>query len=129
MNTAPINDPSSRDHQNPESFSQFLREWGRFIIEIAAFVALVLYVSATQRQVRETVAAMRVAKEANQIARKQLEASQRSWIGIDAIEVTRTHVGHIGPGDVQTQTTLIVKNFGHSLATDISMNFDLARPK
>jgi hypothetical protein len=79
------------------------------------FIAVVVYTGLTD--------------EGTKLSRQAFGATQRAWLGIDAIDVARTHVGNLRPEDVQTETTVTVKNFGASLATSIEMNWNLARDK
>jgi hypothetical protein len=104
--------PSPANHPNTDRERTYRLEVKKYRIEIATLVAVIIYAGLTYYLLKT--------------ARETFTATQRAWVGIYSVNIERTHVGKIGPQDVQFQTTFMLKNFGGSLATDIRFAWALA---
>jgi hypothetical protein len=80
------------------------------VILFFTFLAIVAYTELTREETSDT--------------RKAFVATQRAWIGIDDVKIVPTYFGNVAPDDVQSQITLVLRNFGNSLATNIRMNWN-----
>jgi hypothetical protein len=113
-----IRDPrAAEDEARAYKRREQRRDRWKVFLEGLTLIGVLVYGGVAYRQWEAMLAA-------NTNSETALEITQRAWIGIDEIKVVRTNVGNITPSDVQLQITLILRNFGHSLATDIRMNFD-----
>lgn len=117
MGATPVNDPSSSKQKNTESLNQSIREWLRFGLEVLAFIALVCYVRATQKQVRAANRQAVAAATQAQIARRQFELSERPWVSASNFKMTRPFE-FVGNGAVIC-VDADLRNHGHSVATDV----------
>jgi hypothetical protein len=74
---------------------------------------------ASQRVIQEQADA---AKSQAGTAQRQFQALERAWIGIESIDTVAQNIGKIKQKEVPFETTVLLKNYGGSFATDIKLN-------
>ena len=125
--TLPVSVTDYYAAENRDGPWKIRRDQWRLAVESATLIAVIIAAVFAYRGFCETRKQAAAAQEQVGIMRKQLEAADRPWI---KIAIVPSHdITYTALGEGQFYFTAIMKNIGHSVATDVAIKFAVLVPK